>query len=939
MLSIQKDGKDINIKRLGEGCLQVLILESIKSNNSKKYEIVDYYFKKYKFKPHKILNGEMSFIECTLKYDFDMLTKYVQDIDIKAPGYNVINACVMAGKVDLLKKYIKKKGNNLNEFICGQTPLIMASKQKNKKIFDILIDNGCKLDDVDDNGENSFSYILKEIVEDLKNNVTTNKDFYLHAIRRLLPNTPNSIYNEMIDQSRMLKSIYLDFLINGSCPMTKELEKIYCTQELLLSLTKQSNLNISGIYEHMYLSEIAENGGTEYAQEIMLRRPYLSLKKYDKSLLIRHLCAYSSSDFLDFLIKEFHLLISQIPDAVFALLVPESLKWIKQMFTIYPELIKLKNSEGKNLIESVLLTDYENNYKIECLEYFKSLSESLTYCDEEGSNPLSIAVQHADIELFTYVLKHFDSESIKKITEMSKNEYMSCPLIQACHYGKLDQIKLLIKQGFPVIMIDEDIDNNSTISLPACVSTILFRNNHELLQYVIECPDFKIERAQRDYIFEFAKANKCSNLILSMFDETYEELEETVDPEIIQLNGLLASYFSQYRALLTRDNFDSNFRLISCLKTVLLVILKIIQSDDDRTYKNSYFSNASESFKKYFNQKSDHIDMIYVILESRKIDYDYRYLQSHILTPLMTGSQIRSDMINIYKKDLIEFEDKFKSFGNMLDKLYKLLTECENENYNEDSEDSDDSCDCCRKKCYCEGCGDYVGTTKKIHVMTPATVTDTSGSNELYCQLVSTQPEMYKGLKQMHIPINTNTNSPNSNDGDDEISELLRIYHTFSLPTISVDQLLSRIAYPFEAPNYNLLKQMLSVDVICTEQDNKYSIYEGSLPIATIYKNNKQTIPCWVEHYGYNICEKMDKNHMFPFGVDIVMHKLWDSGKIKCGYATTDTSKRIYIYGKVYMDNRWTRGYFEYFLNDKNILFHRLFKPLTKAHIQHKQNN
>lgn len=932
MLSIQKDGKDVNIKRLGEGSLQVLILESIKSNHPKKYEIVDYYFKKYKFKPHRVLNGEMSFIECTLKHDFDMLTKYVQDIDIKAPGYNVINACVIAGRVDLLKKYVKKKGNNLNEFICNQTPLIIASKQKNKEMFDILINNGCKLDDVDDNGETPLSYIMKGIIEDLKNNITTNKTFYLHAIQRLLPNTPNGIYDEMIDQSAMLKSPYLEFLIYNNCPMSEELTNLYGGQDLLLSLTRQTNLNISGVYEHIYLLEIAENGGNEYAQEIMSRRPYLALKKYDKNLLIKHLCAYSSPNFLDFLIKEFHLLISQIPDAVFALLVPESLKWIKLLFAIYPNLIKLKNSEGKNLIESVLLTDYETRYKIECLEYFKSLGENFTYCDEEGSNPLSIVVQHGDLELFTYIVKHFDVEAIKRLTETSKNEYLSCPIIQACHYGKIDYIKLLVKQGFPIISVEEDIDNNSTIMLPACVSTILFRNNHDLLQYIIECPDFKIEREQRDYIFEFAKANKCSNRILSMFDEKYEELAETIDPKIIQLNGLLSAYFSQYKASLTRDNFDSNFRLISCLKTVLLVILKIIQSDDKRTYKNSYFNDAIESFKKYFNPKYDHIDMIYVILESQKIDYEYSFIQSHILTPLMTGSQIRSDMINIYKKDLIEFEDKFKSFGDMLDKLYKLLTECENENY---IEDPDESCDCCRKKCYCEGCGDYMGTTKKIHVMTPATVVDTSGSNELYCQLVSTQPETFKGLKPMHI---SSTNSPNSNDADDEMPELLRMYHTFSLQSTLVDKLLSRVAYPFEAPNYNLLKQMLSVDVVCTEQDNKYSIYDGSLPIATIYKNNKQTISCWIEHYGYNICEKMDKNHMFPFGVDIIMHKLWDSGKIKCGYAVTDTSKRIYIYGKVYMDDRWTRGYFEYFLNDKNILFHRLFKPLTKAHIQHKQS-
>lgn len=933
MLSVNKDGKEINIKRLGEGSMQVLVLEAIKCNYPKKYEIVDYYFKKYKFKPHRVLNCEMSFIECALKYDFDMLTKYVQDIDIKANGYNVINACVMSEKIDLLKKYIKKKGQNLNEMICDTTPLIQAVKIKNKQIFDILLDHGCKLDDMDPEYETPFSYIEKAIVEDLKNNVTEHKEFYLHAIRRLLPNTPSSIYDEMTNQKTMLTSPYLDFLIMHNLSIDKKLIEMYGSVDLLLSLTTQTNLNFFGLREHSYFVDIAENSnGIDYAKEIMSRRPYLALRKYNNGYLLKYLCSYSCPEFLDFLLKDYHLLISQIPDVIHSLTIPETLKWLKQLFEIYPSLIKCKNTENKNLIESVLLTDYTTQYKIECLEYFKSMGEFFTYCDEEGCNPLCIVIQHSDIELFTYVLSHFNSEIIKKITDTSTNEYMSCPIIQSCHYGKLDYIKLLVKHGFPIIMTTEEI-NNCNIEIPSCIPTILFRNNHEILQYIIECPDFKIERIQREFIFAFAKANKCSNKILSMFDESYEEKPDIIDPEVIRLNGLMSSYFSRYRASLTRDNYESNYRIISCLKTVLHVIMKIINSNTERVYKISYFNNEIESFKKYFNPKYDNVDMIHVIMQYENIDFDSRYLQSQILEPLMTGNgEVRVDCIQSHKEDLEPFAKKIESFGIMLDKLYKLLNDCEIENYNENG---DENCECCKKRCLCQECGEVISTEKKLHIPTISNIIDTSGSNELYCQLVSTNPETFKGLKQINIPTSGTTNSPVSND---EIQEILRVYHTFSLELNLIDKLLSRVTYPFEAPNYYLLKQALSENIICTEQDNKYSIYQNSKPIATIYKNCKQTIPCWIENYGYNICEKMDKNHMFPFGVDIIMHNVWNSGKVRCGYATTETSKKIYIYGKVYMDDRWTRGYFEYFLNDKNILFHRLFKPLSKTHVtQHKQ--
>jgi hypothetical protein len=111
-----------------------------------------------------------------------------------------------------------------------------------------------------------------------------------------------------------------------------------------------------------------------------------------------------------------------------------------------------------------------------------------------------------------------------------------------------------------------------------------------------------------------------------------------------------------------------------------------------------------------------------------------------------------------------------------------------------------------------------------------------------------------------------------------------------------------------------------------------------------VYKNNKEDIPKWIETYGYNICtdNKMDANHMFSFGIDALLFDLWNkkSNALKCKYKIINTEKHatcIYIYGKALIDGRWQRGNFEYFLNDKNILFHRLFKP-TQSHFSNCDN-
>jgi ribosomal protein S18 len=61
-------------------------------------------------KPHKKLNNELSFIECSIKYDdHDLLCNYVKNLTLCAPSYNIINLCVEYNKIELLKKYISEK--------------------------------------------------------------------------------------------------------------------------------------------------------------------------------------------------------------------------------------------------------------------------------------------------------------------------------------------------------------------------------------------------------------------------------------------------------------------------------------------------------------------------------------------------------------------------------------------------------------------------------------------------------------------------------------------------------------------------------------------------------------------------------------------------------------------------------------------------------------
>ena len=104
MTLIQIGDRQINIKKLGESKLEETVLDVVRSNNLKKNEVIDYYFKKYKFRPHKKLNGEMSFIECAMKHDYDLLTKYVKDLKYSTGNYNTLITCISGNKMDLLRQ-------------------------------------------------------------------------------------------------------------------------------------------------------------------------------------------------------------------------------------------------------------------------------------------------------------------------------------------------------------------------------------------------------------------------------------------------------------------------------------------------------------------------------------------------------------------------------------------------------------------------------------------------------------------------------------------------------------------------------------------------------------------------------------------------------------------------------------------------------------------
>ncbi len=154
---------------------------------------------------------------------------------------------------------------------------------------------------------------------------------------------------------------------------------------------------------------------------------------------------------------------------------------------------------------------------------------------------------------------------------------------------------------------------------------------------------------------------------------------------------------------------------------------------------------------------------------------------------------------------------------------------------------------------------------------------------------------------------------------------------------------MSKLEYPFVLTNGITIKRLIYDDMKLKiqEYDNKFDIIKNNAVVAVIQKNNKKStnsikhnvlIPKWFDHYGYNICtdNKLDDDHTFPFVIDILLMDLINkkNKNIKCSYMTIGAEESMFMFFKGYLlkNGEMVPGHFEYFVNKKNMLFHRLFK-------------
>lgn len=965
-IEIEIGEKKVSVKNAGKSMLEKIILETIKCNHPKKDDILKSCFKKHKLKPHKKLNNDMSFIECSIKYDnHDTLCKYVTNITNSAPTYNIVNLCVLYNKVDLLKKYSKEKRASLDQCVNGDTPIITAIKKKHIECFDILVENNCSIHQPTPDICNPFCVVLDEIMKDYNDNALTEKTIpiFVNFIDKLLPTTFESItVNEiksellkLIDKDDMYDSFLFEHAANN-----EERNDIFDQ-----FLTKYNMTFCDHITSKIV--ELGENKLDIFINKIIDRRPHTLFAEYNECKLVNFLLQTDCTKVIENIIENYDDIVYHNDDILYILFLNGKIDHAKILLGYHPEKVKTLTNEKRTLIEAVVLsTQIIDSQKIECIDYLIGLGANVNNINVFGLNIINTAIQYSTNQ----IIKHLSTYVDKKIKKKNLLE-------RACCFEKIDVLKTLIEMDYKIDKSYEDYITN-------CVFASLRLNNYELVEYIINEPKFCISEDNKKYLFKCANNIHCSDKILGLLNNEYIPQCAEKNPNIVRLNGMFRNFIDRYRYSRKED-------ILSYAKMLILILLKIANNDVTKICKSNFFYQE----ERFIRDNELRISYTSIVAKCATIVLHYEgitELRPNDIIDIITYSlsNIRTkNVLTKYKKTLTGIIDKLEHASKSINDLFGAIINGDYDgDFDDDIDEDNDSeyCSCCGKKteeisdddsdididadilsneCMesdeCKHndtsftCDDLKLNNVKVKHRKKKNKQRNKKKNYLVDQKeISIKDEKLKQHND-HI-INDNSDEINettdyTDKKIDETVDKLHKYHTSLLkikqyPDISkipkktatlnddlITLLLARLVYPFTLNNYDVLKNLLSQKSVFYEDENKFNIVENNKLTAMIYKNSKETIPTWITHYGYNICKegKLDDNHMFPFAIDILIFTLLEKGNqsLKCSYRKINDENQatcIYFYGKALINERWQRGFFEYFLNNKNILFHRLFK-------------
>ena len=898
----------MSYKKLNQKKIEKVLIHVLQTNHPSKIEIIEHFKNKFKFRPHTKLDNKSSFTEYVLRYGhYDLMEKYIPNIEHTAPQYNIINLCTSFNNIDLLKKYIVKKNINKNQFVNGETPVICAIKNQHIECLEILIQNGAYIAEFEDDKTTPLGCLVDTLIAHDKNGMITDESAqkFTRIIELLLPihfNESEDVCEDLIEFTKIRHvQTYNDMVSNGltSSPLQDIKWEARMNSKNVTDVIYNIRIDVSNVGK---LLENSSNGSLEkYIIKMIERRPNILCTQTENFSFFDICCGLKCNSVVSYVMKNHYDIVLCYPQFINTLFCDGYHNIGFELMTRYPKLSEsyIYDDDNRTIIENVVMTSkIDNDEKISIIN--RLIDEFQIYPSNKnryGTTAIELSIQYATANVFQCLIKHVISPII---------------LIRLLHvsiqYDKLDNVKLITETKL--------FDIISKYARDFLISAIKL-NKPEIVSYMLRCNKFKISSEDLRDMYELATKNLCSDVILNMLNKDHKIVNNSLG--VAQLNGLINIYFKTF-------NKDKESILV-LLKTIILIVLKITLDPMDKLVRKNYFEKE-ENIIEYIKH-NDRMNKSSLYGDSTLL------ICAHIgfvrMNPISLESAIdlvfertrrEYNITKIRQLLMIDENDKLKKMSNDIDFMFNhyivngnnVDSDSDDEKSEEEKNRNDDS-----PKSKQKGKKKTSTIVKQIDygsddVIMPHEYSD----DEPECDLLE-----LAYYKNKNVPHQQTT------------------YHIKTYNNMILENLVSKLEYPFVLTNYTTIKKFVCDDMKLKIQEygDRFDIMKNDVVIAVLQKNNKKSIdkynipmPKWFDYYGYNICtdNKVDDDHTFPFVIDMLLMDLFNKKdkNIKCSYMAISKQEATFMFfkGSVLRNGEMVLGHFEYFVNKKNMLFHRLFK-------------
>jgi ankyrin repeat protein len=487
----------------------------------------------------------------------------------------------------------------------------------------------------------------------------------------------------------------------------------------------------------------------------------------------------------------------------------------------------------------------------------------------------------------------------------------------AIECNKIDICKLLIEKGAKLLFI---MDNS--YKLYTSVLIAIMDMSADILEYLLQIDEIKqtLDASTKKYLLKLAISDGCcDNRILQMFAPDNTQVSQIMISEIKgKLNKKRCdTYFERRFNNYVNMNDDARMQVLEMTYIILSVISSAKRAYIEHktttcpccgTKSAPFYRHKSGDYSKYVNKMFRNIDNLFDTFDNNDID-----------------NEIINDIIDIIH---IRTEIPVEILGKLYNRLLHLYKNRNNTFYHDDES---------------------------------KTITDIN----LYIETIINNKVKLDRLEAFPYFIEhmIDEKEETNDDADAETYIIDRLdSQARNNRDREIKHQLTRMIWPFTVSHYKRMYDLLfsSFDSHCLESDKFMSAsiksIESSQQIEyTIIKLKSKSPSIFFDQYGKNIGkdEKLDDFHMFPFVFDkklsvypcIVREVKDPTDPSGCGNNTM-----LYFYGKMtYQKSQETAGAaeadraaetvatsetilgcYEFFINSRKTLFHRIFKPIHK---------